>query len=128
MMRFAQNHRLKKSGAAAATGRIRLQDIHRAGREHAFEISNVVTVLAGRDVHPGRAVVAHHAQAWQIVGGNGFFEPADVEFRKGVSKFECLFPRIGSVRVDEELRSPPVPQRPVRCRLAARDRLSFSPE
>ena len=49
---------------AAASGRVRLQAVHR--RDHAGEVGEVVSVFSGRDV--GGDGVAHLGQAGEVVG------------------------------------------------------------
>ena len=67
MTGFAQDRGLKKAGVTAAARGVSLQDIDRAGGEHALEVGDVVAVLAGRDIHSRRAVIAHQAQAIEVI-------------------------------------------------------------
>ena len=68
MMGLAESGGLKETGITTAAAGIGLQDVDGASLEHAFEVSDVVTVFAGSYVHPRRTVVAHEPQPDEIIG------------------------------------------------------------
>ena len=106
---------------------------HRPRRalKHAFEIGDIVTVFARGDIHAWRTVIAHQVEAGKIIGGNRFFEPADIELGKDVTQLERLLARVGAIRIDKEFalrrQSLRGRRRRVRDQLFARGRFSFSP-
>ncbi len=63
-------------GDLAAAGGIGLQAVDRADGAHAAEVEQVVAVLAGGDVRCHS--VAETPEAVDVVGGDGFLEPAHV--------------------------------------------------
>ena len=78
-----------------------MENIDRIRGEHALKISDVVTVLACRDVHPRRPVVAHHAETSEIIGGDRLFKPANIELGKNIAQLERLLARVGAIRIDK---------------------------
>src|SRR4051794_28215363 len=62
--------RLQESRYPAATGCVSLEDINGPGVYHPPEVVGIVTVLSGRNVHPGGSAVANEMQALEIVRGN----------------------------------------------------------
>ena len=89
-------------GDAAAAGHVGLQAVDGAGRAHPPEVVQVVAVLPGGDV--GGDGVADLAQAVEVVGGDGFLEPAHVRGRprRVMTRIACLR-RVAAVGVDEQL-------------------------
>ena len=62
-----------------------LQHVDRPGLEHPAEVAQVVAVLAGRDLHPGRRASRTSAQALEVVGGDRLLEPASRRARRTVA-------------------------------------------
>ena len=73
--RLAEGPDAQEAGDPAAAGRVGLEHVDGAGLEHPAEIGQVVAVLAGGDVHAGRAAVAEQPQPVEVVGGDRLLEP-----------------------------------------------------
>src|SRR5689334_15295687 len=58
---------LEKAGIAQGARRIHLQDIHGAGLEHSPEIGDIVTILAGGDIHSVGSVIPQKREAFEII-------------------------------------------------------------
>src|ERR1041385_965251 len=103
MKRVAERGGLQETSEPATARRIGLQDVDRAGFEHAAEIIDVIAVLAGGNFHSGRGAFANKSQPLEIVRGNWFLEPGDVELGERAGLRERLFARIGAIRIDEKI-------------------------
>src|SRR5205814_8771946 len=93
----------EESADAAAASRVGLEDIDRAGLEHAAEVPDVESVFAGGDVHSRWRAIAQQPESVQIVRGNRLLEPAHTVLTKYGCEIEGLLPRVGAVGVHEQL-------------------------
>jgi len=88
-------------GDAAAAGHVDLEAVHGAGLAHPAEVGQVGAVLTGGDV--GIDGIAHLAQSDQVVGGDGLFEPPNVQVLRRSHHPDGLLATVATVGVDEEL-------------------------
>jgi len=58
---------------------VSLEDVHGAGLEHPPEVRQIVTVFASGDLDRGRHPIPKQPKPFQVVGADGFLEPADIE-------------------------------------------------
>ena len=101
--RLCEGGRLQEPRQSQAAGGVCLEHVHRAGLQHAPEVSAVVSVFAGGDPHPVRRAIAQQSQPFQIIRRNRLLEPGGAEIGELGGESQRLLAFVRPVRVDEQV-------------------------
>src|SRR5437868_11560208 len=124
-VRRAQRPDAQELGHPRAPRGVRLQYVNGSPFEHPSEVHEIVTVLAGGDIHARRRAITYQSHSVEIVRRYGLLEPTDAVPGETLSESERLFSRVRPICVDVELRGPAdrlardADALDVRCRFAA---------
>ena len=99
---LAEGGHLQEPRNPRASRSVGLEHVHRL--KHPAEVVEVVTVLAGGNLHARGGVISDQTQPFEIVGGDRLLEPNHAEVRELFGEAQRLLAGVGAVGVHEQLR------------------------